>query len=382
MYQLNAMILADWTSSAAESARSPKDAPADERAADHSVSFQKLMGQKGAKKAEPQGGKQKTDGQANAAEKDLGQEDLCQTVAASLAALSNPSVPILMQSQTAASEQAAAAVAVVEAALSEVALPGETGQSPLLQTALQGQVRTEAAPANPGLAQPQAQGLETGGNQAEGASLKLVTQTDAKQDAAVTPGGAQTEGAELKQGQSGQQERNGDVQVQSGQTTSAQTLFRGVETAPVKVGDPQLESAQAQDQTGELAHQITKALGQGEQRVEMHLVPENLGSVVVDLTWKQDGSLHVTLHTSTARAAALLMEHAGELGGMLQNNTQNNVQVEVQRQAESQQSQQNGQSEQNAQQQHSQQEHRQQQREDFLQQLRLGLVSAEEALSG
>ena len=91
------------------------------------------------------------------------------------------------------------------------------------------------------------------------------------------------------------------------------------------------------------------------------------------MTRTQDGALHVVIHTSTEKAASLLSQHSAALGELLQSNhSQNTVQVTVQHPEENQQFQQNQSQHhgQNA----PQQEHRRQRSEDFLQQLRLGLI--------
>lgn len=170
---------------------------------------------------------------------------------------------------------------------------------------------------------------------------------------------------------------SGDPETQAAVTTAEQPFFQETENMPVKVGDGDTIDTQQPDFDAKLTQNVEKALSQGEQRVEIRLNPENLGSVVVEMTRSQDGSLHVVLHTETESAARLLSEHSGTLGLMLQNNNQGEVRVEVrQPQQENQQwqhpDQDGGQN--HGGQQREQQEHRQS-TEDFLQQLRLGLFS-------
>lgn len=169
---------------------------------------------------------------------------------------------------------------------------------------------------------------------------------------------------------------SGDPETQAA-VTAEQPFFQETENMPVKVGDGDTIDTQQPDFDAKLTQNVEKALSQGEQRVEIRLNPENLGSVVVEMTRSQDGSLHVVLHTETESAARLLSEHSGTLGLMLQNNNQGEVRVEVrQPQQENQQwqhpDQDGGQN--HGGQQREQQEHRQS-TEDFLQQLRLGLFS-------
>ena len=170
---------------------------------------------------------------------------------------------------------------------------------------------------------------------------------------------------------------SGEPDAQAAVTTAEQPFFQETENMPVKVGDGDTIDTQQPDFDAKLTQNVEKALSQGEQRVEIRLNPENLGSVVVEMTRSQDGSLHVVLHTETESAARLLSEHSGTLGLMLQNNSQGEVRVEVrQPQQENQQwqhpDQDGGQN--HGGQQREQQEHRQS-TEDFLQQLRLGLFS-------
>ena len=172
---------------------------------------------------------------------------------------------------------------------------------------------------------------------------------------------------------------SGDPETQAAVTTAEQPFFQETENMPVKVGDGDTIDTQQPDFDAKLTQNVEKALSQGEQRVEIRLNPENLGSVVVEMTRSQDGSLHVVLHTETESAARLLSEHSSTLGLMLQNNNQGEVRVEVrQPQQENQQwqhpDQDDGQN--HGGQQREQQEHRQS-TEDFLQQLRLGLFSVE-----
>ena len=117
--------------------------------------------------------------------------------------------------------------------------------------------------------------------------------------------------------------------------------------------------------------------------VRIQLTPENLGEVTVEISRSAEGVLRVALSASSADTRSLLERHAGELQGMLNGRTEQSVEVSVQRQQESQQDQN---------QQHSYdghngsaqdgQDRRRQQREhttpeDFMQQLRLGLIPDE-----
>lgn len=163
----------------------------------------------------------------------------------------------------------------------------------------------------------------------------------------------------------------------------SEQLFHDVEAAPVKVGesfDPQL----AQDVNEQIAAQIIPALQQGETRVELQLTPENLGTVKVEITQTENGSLHIAITAENSQTRNMLEKTADNLQNLLASRTQNEVRVEVQRQEESQAQHNNydGHNSQHQQQEQQQQQHRQQSYEDsldFLHQLRLGLVDEAEA---
>ncbi|MEG1684136.1 MAG: flagellar hook-length control protein FliK, partial [Oscillospiraceae bacterium] len=102
-----------------------------------------------------------------------------------------------------------------------------------------------------------------------------------------------------------------------------------------------------------------------------------LGTVTIEMTHSQDGSLHVMLSTGSERAQGILERASAGLQSLLTNHTQTLVQVEVQRQQESQPgNDQRGQQQQQQQPQRDSQQHRQQ-TQDFLQRLRLGLSEPE-----
>ena len=163
-------------------------------------------------------------------------------------------------------------------------------------------------------------------------------------------------------------------------------LFRDVEAAPVKVGEAyDAQQAQEPDVVRQIDTQLAQALQKGESMVRIQLTPEHLGSVTVEISQSADGILRVALSAHSAETRGLLERHAGDLQGMLSSRGQE-VQVDVQRQQESQQGQ-NQQHQQNydGHNGHAQdgQERRQQRREhtspqDFMQQLRLGLIPGEE----
>lgn len=176
-----------------------------------------------------------------------------------------------------------------------------------------------------------------------------------------------------------QGDRKEDVKVEYGAEQAEKPLFHDVKATPIKVGEAPVVDTQAQDMDADLAKELGQALEAGAQRIEIQLTPENLGTITVEMTRTQDGALEVVFHTTTEKAANLLNQHSANLGALLQNNNQQGtVQVTVQRQEEAQQNQQHQNQQHQNQNAPQQDHHRRSDSEDFLQQLRLGLVPAEE----
>lgn len=156
-------------------------------------------------------------------------------------------------------------------------------------------------------------------------------------------------------------------------------IFHDVKAAPIKVGEaPELE--QPQNVAQQVDAGLAQALQKGESLVRIQLTPANLGEVTVEISQSAQGVLKVALTASSADTRSLLERHASDLQGMLNSRTQQSVEVSVQRQQESQQNQ-NQQHSYDGHNGHAQdgQERRRQQREhtspeDFMQQLRLGLI--------
>ena len=181
------------------------------------------------------------------------------------------------------------------------------------------------------------------------------------------------------------QEEDGDAQVELLDSQQApRQLFRDVEAAPVKVGETyDAQQAKEPDVAKQIDTQLAQALQKGESMVRIQLNPERLGSVTVEITRSAEGILHVALSAHSAETRGLLERHAGDLQGMLSSRGQE-VQVDVQRQQESQQGQNQQHQNYDGHNGHAQdgQERRQQRREhtstqDFMQQLRLGLIPAD-----
>lgn len=176
-------------------------------------------------------------------------------------------------------------------------------------------------------------------------------------------------------------EEDSEVEIVDVQQAPRQ-LFGDVEAAPVKVGEAyDVQQAQEPDVAKQIDTQLAQALQKGESTVRIQLTPEHLGSVTVEISQSADGILRVALTAHSAETRGLLERHAGELQGMLNSRGQD-VQVEVQRQQETQQNQQqqnydghNGHA-QDGQERRQRREHTNSQ--DFMQQLRLGLIPGDE----
>lgn len=197
------------------------------------------------------------------------------------------------------------------------------------------------------------------------------------------PAAERTEAVEVPQ------EKGEDVEVVDAEQ-APQALFQDVKAVPIKVGETMTteQPEEAQDVGDQLTEPLMKALEKGDSRVEINLTPESLGNVRVEITRSQDGSLHVALSADTVQTRSLLEKHAGNLQNLLVDRNQGMVQVEVQRQQESQQNQNQNQNPNNSydgrnghgqgQQQEQRRGQQQSERgEDFLQQLRLGLIPEE-----
>lgn len=178
-------------------------------------------------------------------------------------------------------------------------------------------------------------------------------------------------------------EEDDNTQVKVTGHETAPTLFRNLQSTPIKVGEVfQDDQVEAEDVNTQLAQQIIPAVEQGQTKVELQLNPETLGSVKVEITQSENGALHVAISAQNSEARNLLSRNADSLQSLLAARSQAPVQVEVQRQEESQQPQQQNYDGHNGapsqqQQQQKQSEHAKS-GEDFLHQLRLGLVDETE----
>ena len=161
-----------------------------------------------------------------------------------------------------------------------------------------------------------------------------------------------------------------------------QPVFRDIKAVPVKVGE--VYQAEPTVENGvklkDLGDTLTQAIDRGENRLELQLQPAELGRIRVEMRWSDEGALHVILHAESTRTQSLLEKDMAGLQTLLGRETQQEVKVELPREQEApRQSFDDGR--QNGGQQHHQQEQRQSSRhsgQDFLHQLRLGLIPTEE----
>lgn len=160
-------------------------------------------------------------------------------------------------------------------------------------------------------------------------------------------------------------------------------VFHDAKAVPVKVGESyKTVDTQQPEMEKQIAGNVNEALQNGAERVEIHLAPQNLGSVVIEMTKDTSGVLQVVLHAATPKAEGLLNQHLSGLHNALLGYGHEEVRLEVQRGQEGQeqhfkQADPDG---------HGQHQQRQQQRQEdtpadsqeFLQKLRLGLFGVDE----
>lgn len=221
----------------------------------------------------------------------------------------------------------------------------------------------EAVPEQPKQMQTSAQAPQT----AERTETRRPTETVAR-----------TERAEAPEEREERPEENTAEQPVEAQATP---LFERVDAPVVKVAEAprpvELEAGDGIEQLGrELGGFVVNRVENN--RVEITLTPENLGKLTVEITRGTDGTLNIVLHTASERAANLLEKGADGLRQMLAANAQRDVQVQVRGNEETQQQFLNpdGQNEQQrqGQQQQGRRREERQNAQDFMQQLRLGLV--------
>ncbi len=229
-------------------------------------------------------------------------------------------------------------------------------------------VQPQAQPAAQSFqAQPQAQPEE---GQAETIALP-----ESSPEVAVQPE-SRTETAPVSRHQANLSEKEQPEEVQVTDTwTQEQQVFQRETAAPIKVAD-NYEEAEPTDLRllDQVQNQISRAVQEGQSLV-------SLGQVMVEITRSADGTLSIMMSAATEKTATLLQRHGGILQQFLADNLQGPVQVTVQQPEQPENANQflnpDGQNRQHQNQQH-QEKKQKGTTEDFLQQLRLGLVGLEE----
>ena len=258
-------------------------------------------------------------------------------------------------------------VQTAQTALAAGTQPGQT------QQAVPTQAQTAQAPAQNTQTETQAPVQTAQGQQQTQQTVAQTARTDDGQQADARQSEGRSTAATVQKPQV-------EAEVTQTQTAPAaeQPLFRQVEHTPVKVGEAAPLDTTAEDFDAQSAKTIAEALEKGLQKVELKLSPASLGNVTVELTRTAEGAIHVVLTAEREQAMKLLTDHAGQLGNLLQNNTGADVRVEVPQNQQGRQAWQEGQGQHHQGQSQQQQSHSQQEQEDFLQQLRLGLIQMEE----
>ena len=221
--------------------------------------------------------------------------------------------------------------AIPEETVQETAMDLE-GQSPELETGVDAGVGAEVSMEQ----QPRdfGQAMEEAPVQQETAQPVQVRQEDAPEQAVEEvdkpddlPDTVEVKVENLEEGEE-----------TSGESAAAgQAVFHETESVPVKVGERyETVDTQKPEMENQLADVIRGAVQTGTERIQIHLAPQNLGSLVIEMTKDANGALQVVLHTSNAKAAGVLNQHLDGLHNALQSYGQEEVRVEVQRGQESQ----------------------------------------------
>ena len=148
----------------------------------------------------------------------------------------------------------------------------------------------------------------------------------------------------------------------------------------MKVGEAEgTEQTNEADVVQQVNDHIAQVIQSGESTVTVRLNPENLGEVTVEVSMKSDGVLNVAISARNDDTRALLERHTAHLQELVSSRTQQSVEVNVQRQQESHQDQNqqsydghNGHAQDG--QERRRRQHGQTNPQDFMQQLRLGLI--------
>lgn len=366
MNTMNDLIQMMQLSAAAQTRRTQSTQRRESEKDSEGSSFDQLLRDRTESGEQPQTTKP---GRAGAAQEETTPDETLREVAAAMTAMM-PQVPVQIQTEEVQPQTAQQITAAVQ--------PDQQMQPQPVQQTAQTELFAAETPAAE-TAQALAQPTDVQAVDASAAEAAMPEQADLTAPKEVTQSQSETTDRQQNGELTDRGGRADDVKVENAPQQTEQPVFHEVKSVPVKVGET-METADAESPKldAQLAQSVTSALKNGAKQVKLQLNPENLGTLTIDLTRTQDGALQVVLHTTTEKAADLLGRHAESLGAMLQNNTQTAVTVQVQRQEQPQQFQQFQQNAQHQQQEQPRHNSRRQSEEDFLQQLRLGLVTLEE----
>lgn len=175
-----------------------------------------------------------------------------------------------------------------------------------------------------------------------------------------------------------------DTEESGGEAAAAeQPVFHETQAVPVKVGERyEVVDTEKPEMDNQLAKTVNDAVQLGQDRVEIRLNPQNLGSLVIEMTKDAGGVLQVVLHAATPKAEGVLSQHLNNLHTALQGYGHEEVRLEVQRgQQSEQQNFRQADPDGRGQHHHRQQQERQEEQhsgEEFMQKLRLGLFGMED----
>lgn len=263
--------------------------------------------------------------------------------------------------------------------------PPETAQTPAVQ-ALPQELAAQPLGQDPKLPQEGAQALPAAQETLRETETALRDTAPAQRSAAPQDSHSARPQAQV-QALSHSPDKGGEEAAPAMEYSAAELrpVFRQVEHIPIQVGE--VTAAQT-DQTAppvdtQVAQALTAALEQGQSQVRIQLQPKALGRLEVEMTWSREGALRVSIQAESSHTQSLLERTSDSLRHLLARSDRPEVYVEVRRQDERQdrpfyQEQQHHSQQQQSQQQ-SQHRSRRQATEDFLQQLRLGLIPMEQA---
>ena len=216
----------------------------------------------------------------------------------------------------------------------------------------------------------------------EGFSLETTAEIEAAVENAQPD--ADTAGNDLEGFEKAIQVKRSDGEEVSEEAVEGTPLFDKVEAAPVKVAEAPERARESENVTEQVTVKLDQMFESGETRLELQLEPLELGKLTIELTQSADGSVSILLNAENADTRGLLERHIHNLQEALTERGQQSVQITVERGEEAQrqdnQQRDDFRDDGNGRQQEQQQQHRDNRShgDDFLQQLRLGLIPIEE----